>query len=87
VTRDASAGMSGNAAAVWQTAIKGLQVCCSSTVGLPPDSAEAQAAYNMAKLCFQPLISLPTPPPKAVWKKVVLQQKVGNGTASVCKLV
>jgi hypothetical protein len=70
--------MSGNAAAAWQAAIKGLQDCCSTTVGLPPDSVEAKAAYDGAKLCMSSLASLPTPIPKAALKKVVLQQKVNS---------
>jgi hypothetical protein len=78
--------MSGLAAAVWQTAIKGLQDCCSTSVGLPPDSAEAEAAYKRANFCFQPLVHLPTPLPKAVWKKVVLQQKVGGPQCSITEL-
>jgi hypothetical protein len=70
--------MSGHVASTWQAAIKGLQDCCSSAVGLLPDSAEAEAAYTRAALAFDPLHDLPTPAPKAVWKKVVMQQKVGQ---------
>jgi hypothetical protein len=70
--------MSGHAVSIWQRAIKGLQDLCSGAVGLPPDSAEAEAAYNRAALFFEPVLDLPTPAPKAVWKKVVLQQKVGQ---------
>jgi hypothetical protein len=68
--------MSSHVASVWQAAIKGLRDCCSSAVGLLPDSAEAEAAYTRAALAFDPLHDLQTP--KAAWKKVVLQQKVGQ---------
>jgi hypothetical protein len=63
--------MGTNFATVWQQVIKRLQDCCSSA-GLVPNSQEVKAASR----CVEPLYGLP-PAPKAAWKKVVLQLKVG----------
>lgn len=70
----------GSVAAVWQQAIRALEDCCSSAVWLVPESAEAESAYDNAfRSEVQGLIgqSKSGAPPKAVWKKLVLQLKVG----------
>jgi hypothetical protein len=65
-------GMGTNFATVWQQAIRRLQDCCT-TAGLVPDSQEVEAASR----CVEPLYGLPQTP-KAAWKKMVLQLKVGK---------
>lgn len=72
--------MSGSVAAVWQQAIRALEECCSAAVELVPESAEAEAAYQSAfRAGMLPLVEhiKSGAPPKAVWKKLVLQLKVG----------
>lgn len=65
--------MGNNYAAAWQHAIKEVQDWCFTTQ--LPGSAEAGAAYLSMMPSVKHVSDLP-PPPKAVWKKLVLQLKV-----------
>jgi hypothetical protein len=65
------AGMGTNVAAAWQKVAKLLQDCSTKQPG------SAEAALSSIKQLLGKLPTLP-PAPKAVWKKLVQQQKVSE---------
>lgn len=78
--------MSGHAVSIWQRAIKGLQDLCSGAVGLPPDSAEAEAAYNRAALFFEPVLGCVCGA-SLRWAAVQLCALIDRGQWCVCVCV
>jgi hypothetical protein len=67
--------MGTNAAAMWAKVAKLLQDCST----MQPGSADADAVLDGVYRLMEKLVELPTPP-KAVWKKLVQQHKVGQPT-------
>jgi hypothetical protein len=74
------AGRGTNVAAAWQKVVKLLQDCSTKQPG------KADAALSDVQKLLRRLATLP-PAPKAVWKKLVQQQKVSEEAQAVaCKL-